>query len=409
MGLGTLLRNLQYSATDTETGATQSWEVLTDGPGLAPTWSQGAYQGGMGIPGAYRAAILLSDLLGGVPWHGYEDGPDGVEQRITPTPLLLEQPAPPDVRMTSFSSWGLDLIWHGNAVGLVAARGVDSEVTAALPIPARMVGVDRVGRNTPSDLPIGSVRYSIGNRWYPASSVIHVKGPCEPGALRGMGVLENHLNGALKHAADLAEQAGSVGTHGVPTMKIKSLNPDLTEPEAEALKAKVIASQRTRSPMVLNPATDIEPLAWNPTETQLLEARKFSLHEIALIFGLDPSWLGAAQSSRVYANIEQEAINLLRYSLGGHLARFEQTLSAHMTPGQRAKANLDAVLRADTLTRYRAHSLGISAGFLAPDEAREYESRPPLTPEQIAQLQALARTATPPESDTGEVTEEGAA
>ena len=153
-----------------------------------------------------------------------------------------------------------------------------------------------------------------------------------------------------------------------------------------AVKKSFMKSQRTRQPTVTNANTTIEPLSWNPSETQLLDARKFTLNELALIFGLDPSWLGASQTSRVYSNIEQEAINLVKFSLGGHLARFEQELSRHFPRGTRAKANLDALLRSDTLSRYQAHKLGIDAGFLTDDEARALEGRAPLTDEQRRQI-----------------------
>src|ERR1044071_5853210 len=110
----------------------------------------------------------------------------------------------------------------------------------------------------------------------------------------------------------------------------------------------------------------------------LVEARKFTLTEIELVFGLPVGWLGGQTSSRTYANIEQDAVNLIKFSLAGHIARFEQTLTLAFPRGTCARANLDAILRADTLTRYQAHQIGISTGFLTIDEARDLEHRPPI-------------------------------
>lgn len=385
MGLGAHLRNLQIQVTDTDTARSETYEVVTDIGGAYPTWSTGPYRGAMAIPGAWRAALLRSDLLGAVPWHAYRDGPDGVAERITPTPLLLEQPAPPHAGLTSRVSWALDLIWHGNAVGVYTSPG-DPD-TGCVPVSAAQVGVRLARLGDPVGFRPGEVVYSIGGRDYHPDQVFHVLGPSEPGALRGMGVLECHLAGGLALASELARQAGAVADSAVPSLKIKSLVPDLQEGEAAALKASVMASQRTRQPIALNATTDVEPLSWNPTETQLLDARKFSLHELALIFGLDPSWLGAATSSRVYANVEQEALNLWRYSaLAGDLARFEAAYTAALPPGQWAQANLDARLRADTLTRYQAHEIGIRTGVLTVQEARELENRRPLTDAELAAL-----------------------
>ncbi len=382
MGLGQLFaRDTQYVATDTESGQSETFTIVDN---LAPDWSYGEFQGGMGIPGAWRASLLLSDLLGAVPWHAYRERAGGPAEQLSPNPPLLDQPSPPDARVTTFSSLALDLIWHGNAIAVIAARDRGGWPTALLPVPAENVFMDRAGPNTGyMDVPRGSVIYRIGSTIYPASEIVHVKGPCRPGALRGMGVLEAHLTRTLALADEQARQARTLGTSGVPTGVLKSSDPELEQEDATELKTAWMTAQARRTIAVLNATTTFEPVAWDPSETQLLDARKFSLHEIALIFGLDPSWLGISGDSMTYANIEQQAINLLKYSsLSGHLARFEQTLTLALPRGTWARANLDALLRADTLTRYQAHEIGTRAGFLTVDEARGFENRPPLTPAQ---------------------------
>lgn len=388
MGLGKLLDSLrpraeapleapEHARTITEFAIIDG--VAVDGSGLSPT---NVYSGAMSIPGAWRAAILLSDLLGSIPWHAYQDVA-GTDEILTPTPPLLAQPSPPDNRMTTFSSWALDLIWHGNAVGLVAARNLDGWPTAVLPIPANWVSVRRVGPGSSSFFPVGTIEYSIGGQSFGIDDVIHIKGPCQPSALRGLGVIEAHFDGVLSLAKAQAKQAQSVSNHGVPTGVLKSDNPDLTKIEAADLKSGWLQSQRERTIGVLNATTHFQPLSWNPEELELVEARKFSLHELALVFGVPLSFLGADQSSRTYSNIEQEGLNLLKYSsLVGHLARLEHALSLAFPQDICVKANLDAILRADTLTRYQAHQIGIGSGFLTIDEVREIEDRPQLPPPQ---------------------------
>lgn len=381
MGFAELFtRSTVYTATDTKSGVSDTWTVAGN---TVPDWSHGDYQGGMSLPGASRAALLLADLLGSVPWCAYRARAGSYGEKIEPTPSLLEQPAPPETRVTTISSMALDLIWNGNSIALIAARSRDGWPTAIVPVPADWVQVKRVGfGDTQIGLPEGAIVYDIGGRWYGADDVIHVKGPCRPGALRGSGVLENHLNGTLKLAGEQARQARSLGSSGIPTGILKSTDPDFEKEDADELKASWLRNQRDRTIAVLNATTDFEALAWNPTETQLLDARRFSLHETALVFGLDPSWLGVSGDSMTYSNIEQQAINLVKFSVGGHLARFEQAFTQHLPRGTWAEANLDALLRADTLTRYQAHQIGIAAGFLTSDEVREMERRPPLTPAQ---------------------------
>ncbi|MFF5992589.1 phage portal protein [Prauserella flavalba] len=363
------------------------------------------YRGAMSIPGAWRSVLLIADLLGSVPWNAYRQRAGRPLELLTPTPPLLEQPAPYEPRMSTLSSWAMDLVWHGNAIGLIADRNADGYPTAVLPIPADNASARRANGSDASPVPHGRIEYLIGGRTFDEFDVLHIKGPHRPGAVRGFGVLEAHLSAptnALALAQELARQAANVSRSGVPTGILRSTNPDATEDDLKETKARWLANQRDRTVSVLNASTEFTPLAWNPEEMQLVEARKFALHEIALIFGLPLSFLGVEQSSRTYTNVEQEAINLLKFTLGGHLARFEQTLSQQFPRGTTVKANLDAILRADTLTRYRSHQIGLTAGFLAPDEVRDLEDRPPLTVEQkadIAAAKAAARPAPPERAD----------
>lgn len=402
MGLGRLLqtRSTVITASDTVSGQLATYTIVDN---LAPDWPTASYRGGMGIPGASRAATLLSDLLGQIPWNAFrEPAAGGPEVMIRPRPPLLEQPHPPYTSMTTFSSWALDLIWHGNGLAVIAARSPLGWPTAVIPVPAESVGVRRVTPYVDSPLPVGTLEYSIGSLRLGEADVIHIMGPCAPGAVRGLGVLELHLN-TLTLAQDQSRQARSMSTAGIPTGILKSTDPDIERDEAIELKAAWVAAQATRTVAFLNSSTEFTPLSWNPEQLQLVEARKFTLTELELIFGLPPGWLGGMNSARQYSNIEQDAVNLLKFSLGGHLARFEQTLSLKFPRGTRVRANVDAILRSDTLTRYQAHSIATGGkAWLLPNEVREdYEHRAPLTAEQQAQLEppAPARSAPPRPND----------
>ena len=376
MGLADLFtRSTSYVATDTETGVSQTFYV--DG-NLAPDWSYGAYQGAMSLPGAWRASTLISDVLGSLPWAVYRERAGRKEQ--LPLPPVLERPCPPDVAVTTFSSLVLDLIWHGNAIAVISSRGADGRPTSILPVPAEMVGIRRVEQaDGYIGVPVGTVIYEIGQDVYASDDVIHVKGPARPGALRGLSVLENHLNKALLLADRLDEQARSVDTAAVPSGVLKSTDPAFNQADAREVAAGWRANQRTRSLQIVSATMEYTPVAWNPTEAQLLEARKFSLHDIALIFGLSPSWLGVSSGdSMTYATLETEATNLVRFSLAGHIARMEQAFSAALPRGTWASINLDGLMRADTTSRYNAHAVALASGFMSINEVRELEDLPPV-------------------------------
>jgi HK97 family phage portal protein len=424
MGLGKLMtrpapapaqtRSTIYTALNTITGQTESFTV-TDA--LTPDFPtlQSWYGAAMSIPGAWRAANLIADLIGQLPWHAYRDRAGNPIEQITPDPPLLDQPSPPDSRMVSFSSWALDYLWDGNAIGIIAARGPGGWPTAILPVPARAVYIRRVTPYVEAPLPLGAVEYKVGALSFGSDEVLHIKGPCAPGAIRGLGVLEAHLK-TLQLADDQGRQARSISNHGVPTGVLKATNPDVTTADMVSAKAQWLANQSNRTIQALGPGTDFTPLSWNPDEMEMVDSRRFTLTELELIFGLPVGWLGGYDSARQYSNIEQDAVNLLKFTLNGPIARFEGALSMLFPRGTTVKANLDAILRADTLTRYQAHQIALTAGFLTVDEVREIEDRPPLPEQEPPPIMADAVVGTaqpmlpprPPGSPMGGLASEGA-
>jgi HK97 family phage portal protein len=408
MGLGKLLeRNLDYQVTDTQTGDQATYTLITDGgPGMYAGWGDGPYRGGMGIPAAWRLALLVANQLGRVPWDAYRKLADHPSVQLPDQPLLTMPAGTTDTKLSVFRSWGLDRLWHGNAIGIIAMRSPLGYPTAVTPVSAENVQVKRFGSQAPfpgqewipPGFVAGDLGYLIGNTWFHAEEIVHFKGPCKPGDLRGMGVLEAHFD-LMSRSRKLGAAATAVDSAAVPTGLLRSLNPDMSPAEAQELKDSWRASQRERTVAVLNPLTEFTPIAWNPTETQLLESRQYDVVDWSNVFGVSASYAGGMNPSRVYANIEDQGLDLLRYGTPGDIiAEFEEVLSMLMPRGQYVKANLDHVLRADTKSRYEAHSIAIASGFMTRNEVRELEERQPLTPEQeqeVAEATAPAPAAGP--------------
>lgn len=376
---------VRYDVTDLATGNLR--ETFTVNYGTAPDWPASAYRNGMSIPGAWRGSLILSELLGAAPWQAFRKatGDDPAPRLIDPSPSLLQQPSPPETAVDSWGAAALDYIWNGNAIGVWASRDRAGWPTSVVMVPAESVMVRRVDeRNYP--LPMGAIEYLIGSLSFTPDEILHIKGPHEPGGLRGWGVLEAHMN-TIGAAQQLGADAHTI--HGVPTGVLKSENPDLTPKEARKMKAAWLESQRTRTVAVLNASTSFEALAWNPRDAQLIEARKFSLSEWELIFGLPVGWLGGQTSSRQYSNIEQDAINLIKFTLNGHLTRFKQSLTQAFPRGVFVEPDLDALLASDTMNRYTAYAVATGGKpWLLPSEVRARE--------RLAAVEGIDDTATAP-------------
>jgi HK97 family phage portal protein len=320
----------------------------------------------LSVPGIWRAVTLISDAIGGLPFHAYRS-----EEYVDPQPNLLIKPVATETRIETVSAMVASLIIHGNYVAILGEPGVNGYPDSFYPVAVHRVQVRREN---------GELIYRIENRDYSADEVLHIKGFSMPGEHVGYGILsaQRQAIGGAVAVNTYAQRYFDGGAQ--PTGIIYSSNPDLSQEEADALKSAWLRQYggTKRTPAVLNESTKFQQLSDNAKDAQLLETRAFSLTEIANMIGLPAYYLGAPNSSRTYSNVSEENLQLVRWSLMPWIQRIEQKMTEYLPRGQFAKMNVDALLRPDTKSRYEAHKIALDAGFLTLDEVRELENREPL-------------------------------
>jgi phage portal protein BeeE len=89
---------------------------------------------------------------------------------------------------------------------------------------------------------------------------------------------------------------------------------------------------------------------------------------------------GESGNSLTYANVEQRALDFLKFSVQPWLVRLETAIGALLPRGHYVRFNPNALLRSTTAERYQAHKTALEAGFLTVDEVRDLEDLPPLDP-----------------------------
>jgi HK97 family phage portal protein len=320
----------------------------------------------LSVPGIWRGVTLIADAIGALPLHAYRS-----EEYVDPQPSILERPVATETRIETISAMVAALLIHGNYVAILGPPGSNGYPESFFPVDPAKVGVRREN---------GSIVYRVNNVDYDSSEILHIKGFSLPGELVGYGILaaqRQAIGGAI--ATQTYSQRYFNGG-AVPPVYLESDNPDLTQDEASALKAAWLQSYGgiNMSPPVFNASTRPKTLAITPRDSQLLEARQYSLTEIANMIGLPAYYLGAPNSSRTYSNVSEENLQLVRWSLMPWISRIEQKMTDYIPRGQVAKFNVDALLRPDTKTRYEAHAIALDKGFLTINEVRELENREPL-------------------------------
>jgi hypothetical protein len=160
----------------------------------------------------------------------------------------------------------------------------------------------------------------------------------------------------------------------------------------------------------MNDMTDWESVSWHPSELQLVESRKLSNGELELIFGMPLGFLGGFSSNRQYSNVEMDAVNVLKFTVRGPLTRFEQTLSLAYPNRTQVRADLDIVLQADMMSRFKAWNMALdpNKGWMERNEVRTEERLKPLPPKRpVAPALPAGPNATQPSNGDGTQDEEG--
>jgi HK97 family phage portal protein len=324
----------------------------------------------LGIPAIYRGITLISDAIGALPLCAYRN-----KRKVVPTPQILMRPVPNETRMETISAMAAALIVHGNYIAVLGEPGANGLPDSIYPVSPDRVEVSKLN---------GRITYKIDEKSYDQSEIMHIKNFTMPGDLVGKGILAVAKQALGKEIA-INEYASRYFDGGVnPTAVIKSANPDLTQEEADALKNAWMAmySSRNRSPVVMNSTTDFEVLSSNAAESQLVEAQTAGLTEAANILGLPPYFLGSPNSSRTYSNVEQENLQLVKWSIQPIAERIEAAFSDLLVRGQVAAFEYESLLKTDTASRYDAYAVALSNGFLTVDEVRDYENLDPMDHEE---------------------------
>lgn len=345
------------------------------------------------VPGYWKARMLISQAIGGMPLGAWK----GTDQ-LEPTPAVLREPSGGEDRCTTVAAWVGDLLDHGNAIGFVAARDAEGRPTALEPWPSTSVAVGR------RDGATVYVRYVQGkpDRAFGPSDVFHARGVLPyPGALRGMGVLEAGLT-TLTRMRDESAYAANAFRNGVPAGLLKVHDPDLQPGTADDPAGYVTAagikrgwkdSIATGDIAVLSELMDFTPLGWNPSDAQMVEARQLSLVDVANLFALDPFWVGSSQQSAPYQNVQDAAVQLVRFTLTPWIVALEAQLSRMLARGTEARFNRDTLLRQQRAERVTTEIALLQAGVATVDEVRAWEGMPPLpegadtnTPDNVSPL-----------------------
>jgi len=345
-----------------------SWDV-----GVMSSWSGSdvSATSAMQLLAVYGSVRLIAESISTLPVDVFRKVGDLKEEVAKPS--WIANPTM-DLDFTAWSTQVLtSLLLHGNAYINVVRFGDGRGISELIPLDPTVVRVRREqGRKT----------FMVNGQRFPGE-ILHIKGMMMPGAEVGCSPVEAARQSigvgiaTAKYGAEYFENEGNMP--GVIEL------PRPAQPETLRVMAESWRRKRTKGGRGL-PGVLPDGAVWKATgvtneQAQFLSTRKFTAGEIAgQMFLLDPTELGIGVDGQTltYQNLAQRNARKYEVTFQPWIVRIESALSGLMAAPRYFKFNVNARLRGDLETRYASYAVGIGAGFLEANEARDWEDLPPI-------------------------------
>jgi HK97 family phage portal protein len=344
-------------------------------------------QRAVGLSAVWACVSLIAGSIASMPLILYRRDDEGREKAVE-HPLfdvLRLRPNPVQPVVAFWEAMVTALLLRGSAYALIT-KDDDARARALW-----YVNPDRVSVEV---LKTGRLRFKVstpsGQTTVPEGGMLWITGPMSEDGYQGRSVISTFretlgLGLALERygAEFFANSATPKGVLASP----KTLGDAARKRLVESLAATHVGAGKRHKTIVLEEAMTWTPIGVSHEDSQFIETRRFTVEEIARIFGVPAAMVGGeTQGSMTYSNVESRSLDYLKYTLNPWLARIESAVNfACVSPLERRQLYVeflpDALLATDTKGRYDAYSVGLAAGFLTLDEVRAKENLPALARE----------------------------
>lgn len=191
------------------------------------------------------------------------------------------------------------------------------------------------------------------------------------------------LKGAVGLAIALEQYAQKFFANGgVPPLALYGPMPSpgaAARAAADVTQAVKDANSERRNVMIMPSGHELKPVGVDPDKSQMEEARRFQVEEIARVFDIPPVFLQDLTHG-TFSNTEQQDLHFVKHTLRQWLKAWEDEMNLKLfAPRNRTKFvefNLDALLRGDFKTRMDGWRSAVQGAIVTPAEVRDSENWP---------------------------------
>jgi HK97 family phage portal protein len=228
-------------------------------------------------------------------------------------------------------------------------------------------------------------RYRIlhSNMTLDREEILHITELLLPGHLRGVSRIDKAKE-SLGLSQALTEFSARFFGNGAYAGGVIEYPGDLTPEQQQMLRDSWDGAHRgvhrSHRPAVLFGGAKYTPTMVNPSDSQLLDERKFAVQEIARIFRVPLFMLSVSEPGAVsYASVEQQMQWFVSTTIQTYAQKLETAFSQLLTRRDSfIKFNLNSLVRADLQTRTAAYSSALSAGWMSVNDVRGLEDLRPV-------------------------------
>jgi len=326
------------------------------------------------ISAFYGGVSLISNAIATLPMDCYIRK-SGQRVAFRPKPEWVMKP---DLDIASTAHWQqivISLLVWGNSYTRVF-RDKSGDIVNLVALDPTLVDVVR-GKNGRKIF-----KYQ-GENDKPLTSldVIHITDMLMPGAVKGKGRVD-----ALKENFGLAIALESFAARffggGVQTSGIIEYPGNLSKEQAKALvegfDSRHKGYRQAHKTGILGGGAKYVQTSTPNDANQFLQSREYAVLDVCRVLQIPPHMLGITNGSQARASVEQLAIDFTTHALRPIVEKIERAYSELLPNQAFIKFNLDALIRADFLTRMQGYSIATNGGWKSINDVRRLEDDAPV-------------------------------
>lgn len=322
---------------------------------------------------------VIAETLGTLPCLLYRRTPDGGRERAEDDPrydMIRDEPHPLMSAINFAEAMTACMVVRGNCYAKIVRSQGGAVKRLELQLP------DNV--NPPVLTGNDEVTYKINDplEEVPGKDMLHIAGLGGDG-INGWSVIKYGQQSIGAGIAGDQYAAGQMGNGATPNGVLEF--PTRLDDKARGMFRKAWneehqGSKNAGNIAILHGGMKYTPISMTNEDAQLLQSRQYSVRDVARWLRLPPHMLADLADSSVRANIEQQAMEFIQYSMAPWLIRWQQGLNRKLlTKEERAEGMyfeflLDALLRGDVPSRFAAYATSRQWGWMSVNDIRRREN-----------------------------------